>query len=195
MVNDTSSKQYDDFNKNLKNEFGKNLEQIQTILNDLRTELDQSHEKQGEMERVINSVDVEGQKRLDKVRDQIEIERVVNEMVSWVAEEKSLAKFGEVDGFIVRRGAENQESKKMANAAIDATKKLEEQRLKDREADEKRREEDEKRRKDEEERRRKEEDERRKRDDDKPDKKPDRKPSEERKSDDGKPSSKGSGKD
>ena len=91
------------------------------------------------MERIINSVDVEGQRRVDQVRDQIEIERVVNEMVSWVAEEKSLEKFGEADSFIVKRGVETEESKKMANAAIDATKKLEEQRLKDREEEEKRR--------------------------------------------------------
>lgn len=35
VVNDTSSKQYDDFNQNLKTEFGKNLEQIQQILNNL----------------------------------------------------------------------------------------------------------------------------------------------------------------
>lgn len=59
VVNDTSSKQYDDFNKNLKTEFGKNLEQIQNILNNLRTELDQNNEKFVEMQKGINEVDVE----------------------------------------------------------------------------------------------------------------------------------------
>lgn len=40
MMKDNSNKLYEDFNKDLKGEFGKNLEQIQAILNNLRTELD-----------------------------------------------------------------------------------------------------------------------------------------------------------
>jgi DNA anti-recombination protein RmuC len=74
VVNDTSSKQYDDFNANLKSEFGKNLENIQGILNNLREELDGNTEKMADIEKTVNNVDVENQKRLDVVKDKIEIE-------------------------------------------------------------------------------------------------------------------------
>jgi hypothetical protein len=59
MMKDNSNKLYEDFNKDLKGEFGKNLEQIQAILNNLRTELDQNNEKFVEVSKSINEVDVE----------------------------------------------------------------------------------------------------------------------------------------
>jgi len=60
VVNDTSKNQYDDFNKNLKAEFGKNLEDIQSVLNSMREEIDQNNEKFVQVEKTINKVDVEG---------------------------------------------------------------------------------------------------------------------------------------
>ena len=41
-----------------------------------------------EIEKSVNDVDIENQRRIDVVRDQVEIERLVGELVSWVAEEK-----------------------------------------------------------------------------------------------------------
>ena len=50
-----------------------------------------------EIEKTVNQVDIDNQKRIDVVRDQVEIERLVNELVSWVDEEKQLEKFGHLD--------------------------------------------------------------------------------------------------
>lgn len=96
VVTDTSKNQYEDFNKNLKNEFGKNLGQIQELMNQLRTELDESNKEIVDLKKELNKVDVENQQRLDEVKDQGEIRRLVNEMVSWVAEEKQIGQFNQV---------------------------------------------------------------------------------------------------
>ena len=157
VVNDTSSKQYDDFNENLKQELGKNLESIQDVLNTLWQEVDTGNEKMAEIEKTVNQVDIDNQKRIDVVRDQVEIERLVNELVSWVDEEKQLEKFGHLDNKNQQASSSTKEVEAKADAALEAAKKLEEQRVKDREEDEKRWEEEAKQREEENKRREEEE--------------------------------------
>lgn len=45
VVNDTSSKQYEDFNTKLKGDFKASIEQIQTLLSSIRAEIDTNNEK------------------------------------------------------------------------------------------------------------------------------------------------------
>ena len=59
LMKENQTKQYQDFNQDLKQEFGKNLENIQNILNNYRQELDQNNEKFVEVSKTINTVDLE----------------------------------------------------------------------------------------------------------------------------------------
>jgi len=137
IVNDTSNKQYEDFNKNLKNEFGKNLEQIQDILNNLRDEIDGQKEKVNGIEHSINEVEVNNKKDIDKVRDKIEVERLVSEMVGWIAEAKDLKQFEKLSNKTVKINMLTTEADKKAESALEGIKELEEKRIKDLEENEK----------------------------------------------------------
>jgi hypothetical protein len=131
VVNDTSNKQYEDFNKNLKSEFGKNLEQIQDILNNLRDEIDGQKEKVNDIEVQVNDIDVDNKKNIDKVNDQIEIQRIVNAMVSWVSEEKDIQKFEEIHYNNHQLTVINQDVEEKADSALEGLKELESKREKD----------------------------------------------------------------
>ena len=87
IVNDTSSKQYDDFNQNIKKAFGASLQQIQDVITNLNEELEASKEKAVKMEKEMNEVDFNAKKRNEEVKDKMEVERCVIEMVSWVSEQ------------------------------------------------------------------------------------------------------------
>lgn len=131
VVNDTSNKQYEDFNKNLKSEFGKNLEQIQDILNNLRDEIDGQKEKVNDIEKSVNQVEVGNKKDLDRVKERIEIERVVSEMVAWVAEERELAKFTKINNRTAKINLYASEVDKKAENALEGLKELERRREED----------------------------------------------------------------
>ena len=87
IVNDTSNKQYEDFNADIKRTFSQNLQQIQDMITGLHKELEQSKVKMSEMEKEVNAVDMEAKKGVEKVSDRMEVERCVVEMVSWVSEQ------------------------------------------------------------------------------------------------------------
>jgi hypothetical protein len=141
IVNDTSNKQYEDFNKNLKTEFGKNLEQIQDILNNLRDEIDGQKEKVNGIELAVNKVEVKGKKDVEKVRERMEIERLVSELVGWVAEEKDLDKFTKFNNRTAKIKLMAGEADKKAESALEGLKEIENKREKDKGEEEKRREE------------------------------------------------------
>ena len=124
VVNDTSNKQYDDFNKNLKSEFGKNLEQIQDILNNLRDEIDGQKEKVNDMELNIHKSEINSKKSIDKVRERIEIERLVNDLVSWVAEEKQIDRFEIINNKNAKLSLITSQVDKKAESALDGINQL-----------------------------------------------------------------------
>ena len=95
-------------------------------MNTLRQEVDSGNEKMAEIEKSVNDVDIENQRRIDVVKDQVEIERLVGELVSWVAEEKQIEKFGQLDSVGQRANADSKEVEAKAEAALEAAKKLEE---------------------------------------------------------------------
>ena len=89
MVNDTSSKQYDDFNTKIREGFGKNMQQVQDVVKTLHDELEIAKGKVTQLEKDINEVDITAKKGVEQVKDQMEVERCVVEMVSWVSEQLS----------------------------------------------------------------------------------------------------------
>lgn len=140
VVNDTSNKQYEDFNKNLKSEFGKNLEQIQDILNNLRDEIDGQKEKVNMIESSVNDVEYNNKKDIDKIKDKIEIERLVNELVSWVAEESEISNIEDLHKQNIKLKQMARVADKKSENALDAIKELSELREKDLDAEQERRE-------------------------------------------------------
>ena len=86
IVNDTSSKQYDDFNQNIKKAFGVSLQQIQDVITGLNEEVEGQKEKMGKMEKEMNDIDYNAKKSVEEMKDKMEVERCVMEMVSWVSE-------------------------------------------------------------------------------------------------------------
>ena len=141
VVNDTSNKQYEDFNKNLKTEFGKNLEQIQDILNNLRDEIDGQKEKVNDIELNIHKTEVNSKKSIDKVRERIEIERLVNDLVSWVAEEKQISRLEVINNKNAKLSMIASQLDKKADSALDGVNQLQQLREKDLTEGEKQREE------------------------------------------------------
>ena len=141
VVNDTSNKQYEDFNKNLKTEFGKNLEQIQDILNNLRDEIDGQKEKVNDIELNIHKTEVNSKKSIDKVRERIEIERLVNDLVSWVAEEKQISRLEIINNKNAKLSMIASQLDKKADSALDGVNQLQQLREKELTEGEKRREE------------------------------------------------------
>lgn len=141
VVNDTSNKQYEDFNKNLKTEFGKNLEQIQDILNNLRDEIDGQKEKVNDIELNIHKTEVNSKKSIDKVRERIEIERLVNDLVSWVAEEKQISRLEIINNKNAKLSMIASQLDKKADSALDGVNQLQQLREKDLTEGEKQREE------------------------------------------------------
>ena len=125
IVNETANKQYDDFNKNLKTEFSKNLEQIQDILNNLRDEIDGQKEKVITIETNINDLEYNNKKEVDEVKERIEIERLVNELVSWISEENEIQKHESIVNDNKQLEYQVQETDKKADDALEGIKGLE----------------------------------------------------------------------
>ena len=87
IVNDTSSKQYDDFNQNIKKAFGASLQQIQDVITNLNEEVEQNKEKMQKFEKEMNDIDYNAKKSVEETKEKMEVERCVMEMVSWVSEQ------------------------------------------------------------------------------------------------------------
>lgn len=83
------------------------------------------------MEVNFNDTEVNAKKDLDKVKDKIEIERLVNELVSWVAEENDISAKEKLinESQKVKYAAE--EADKKADDALLSIKELEEKREKE----------------------------------------------------------------
>lgn len=86
IVNDTSKKQYDDFNDNIKKAFEASLQQIQDTITNLNNDLEESKVKAQKLEKDINENDFNAKKKIQETDDKMEVERCVMEMVGWVAE-------------------------------------------------------------------------------------------------------------
>lgn len=86
IVNETSSKQYEDFNQNLKQAFAKNLEVVQEMITTLHEAQEKEKARLNALEIELNEVDTKGKKSVEKLNDKVEVERCVTEMVGWIAE-------------------------------------------------------------------------------------------------------------
>lgn len=67
IVNETSNKQYEDFNNSLKKAFEQNLEKIQNVITNLHEELETSKTKLTAMEKEMNEIDFNAKKSVEDV--------------------------------------------------------------------------------------------------------------------------------
>ena len=88
QINQSSTDQYQQFNQALKDSFGANLQQIQETIQNLSEEVMVTKQQMTEVTNRLEDVDLQGRKGLAELSDQVEIERMMNELVSWVAEEQ-----------------------------------------------------------------------------------------------------------
>lgn len=56
------------------------------MITNLHEELETSKEKQAKLEKEVNDVDYNAKKEMENMRDKMDVERCVMEMVSWVSE-------------------------------------------------------------------------------------------------------------
>ena len=90
VMQEANKKQYEEFNKSLKEKFGENIAQVQEHLAKMREELDQQREKIQSVEVNLNEVDYNAKKGLEEEADRREIDRCVREMVSEVVEKRNI---------------------------------------------------------------------------------------------------------
>lgn len=65
------------------------MQQLQDMITTLNEELEASKEKLGKLEGEVNEVDFNTKKNMDELWDKVQVERCVQEMVSWVSEQQT----------------------------------------------------------------------------------------------------------
>jgi uncharacterized protein YukE len=85
-VNESSSTLYQDFNKNLKETFGFNMQQIQDTIQTISEELSAAKGQITVVTNKVEDVDIQSRKQFSELNDRMEVERLIGDMVGWVAE-------------------------------------------------------------------------------------------------------------
>ena len=86
-VKSEPAKDFDDLNQKLETKFASNVKQIQESLTQLNTDLKTSKERVQKLESQIAEIDQNAKKKINEMHDRVEVERCVQEMVSWVSEQ------------------------------------------------------------------------------------------------------------
>ena len=86
-VKSEPAKDFDDLNQKLETKFGQNVKQIQDSLTQLNTDLKTSKDRVQKLETQLAEIDQNAKKKINEMHDRVEVERCVQEMVSWVSEQ------------------------------------------------------------------------------------------------------------
>lgn len=85
-VNDSSTDLYQNFNEKLKESFGFNMQQILDTIQTISEELSAAKGQLTVVSNKVESVDINTRKGMSELNDQIEIDRLVSDLVGWVSE-------------------------------------------------------------------------------------------------------------
>lgn len=86
-VNDQSATLYQDFNQNLKDAFGMNMQQIQDTIANITEELSAAKGQITVLTNLLEAVDINGRKSLSELNDKMEVGLLLSDLVSRVAEQ------------------------------------------------------------------------------------------------------------
>ncbi len=81
------ARDFDELNQKLETKFAQNVKQIQESLTQLNTDLKTSKERVQKLEGQLAEIDKNAKKKINEMHDRVEVERCVQEMVSWVSEQ------------------------------------------------------------------------------------------------------------
>eukprot|EP00347_Sterkiella_histriomuscorum_P013165 403365759 len=87
-VNDSSANLYQDFNKNLKEAFGQNMQQIQDTIGSITEEISAAKSQLNVLTNKVEDVDINGRKQISELNDKMEVGRLLSDLVGRVAEQQ-----------------------------------------------------------------------------------------------------------
>jgi len=86
-VKSEPAKDFEELNSKLETKFGQNVKQLQDTLTQLNSELKTSKDKLQKVEQSVADIDKNAKQKINEMHDRVEVERCVQEMVSWVSEQ------------------------------------------------------------------------------------------------------------
>ncbi|CDW91573.1 UNKNOWN [Stylonychia lemnae] len=87
-ANQNSAVLYQDFNKSIKEAFGQTMQQIQDTIGNMSEELSAAKQQLTVVTNKLDDVDINSRKQLSELNDKMEVERIVSDLVGWVAEQQ-----------------------------------------------------------------------------------------------------------
>ena len=85
-TNNTINEKLEDMNSTLRGSFADSFNKMQDIIKTLNAEVQENKEKLAKNEKEINEVDFNAKKQNEEVKEKMEVNRCIEEMVSWVSE-------------------------------------------------------------------------------------------------------------